>query len=1694
MTLKFSFHYFLAPLLALFLFMVVIPCQAQVYGNEWIEEEQEYFKIPVGKSGIYAIPFGQLSAAGVPSSFLSTPENLQLLHRGKEQAIHIQNDSLFFYGQQNDGTLDSLLYKPSHRQPHKYYNLYSDTTAYFLTWSPSVPGKRMVKSNVASGQTPDAYHFAETLILYTYEYERGYRYSSETYLTHWDQGEGWFSGPINGGLQFTPSVPFSNVYSAGPQAELEIMLVGKNGAPGLFNHKMEILIGNPASPDLTFTVPAFAFHDVKVFKEKIPLSSLSGSSMLVTMRNTGTGAQPSKVAVAYIKLTYPQTCVMEGMDKYFNTQPSLSSSAIEITNSSSGSIIFDITDKDNVKIVNSTFLSGTLSASLAPSVSGHKLYITSKQAYLSAHTISKVDFLKFSNGATADYLIISHRKIMTGAREYAAYRASGQGGAYDTLVVDVEKLYDMYAYGERTPTAIRRFIEHMFRIGDPSYLFIIGKGLTVSYNNTYRSNPGLFIDHPDPETRREDLVPCYGVPCTDLLYSTGIKASVGINGKDYIPALSTGRLAAKSNDEVRAYLSKVKENESTPNALWRKNFLHLSGGNSQYERTDFYNYMAYLKTIAEDTVYGGKVVRIFSKKGNDAVDNELISSVSREINKGVSYVTFLGHSAAHVTDLDIGFVSQEIYGYENKGKYPLLFINGCASALIFDRWSFAEDWILTPDKGAILTLGHTDAGYVSELKSYSTHFYKNAFQIRSNVGKPVGDVQIAAMKDFYLQYTNNNDQLFSIGIVPASTLHQMVIQGDPAVKIYRPSQTDYAIDDSKLSVRSIDQQKAVTALSDSFAIAIVVSNLGVDFGDSLKILVRRTVNGAVTDYGPVSYKDIKYQDTLLFVIRSKDATTYGENIFEVILDPANSIQEMDEFNNKATLRYFMPMSGVTALFPKEYSIVNSSPVTFISQSTNLLAADTDYFIELDTSYLFSSSALVRKSAIIHSGSLIKWENIPLPVLQDSLVYYWRVRYNDIPAGQDTLWGESSFIYIHQSPEGWSQSEFPQFSKDPVSKVIRDMNTDTWSFAPYKLELTLKTVGYWFPPSPLFPQPFLHTTVLLNGLTYEYRGVCKDYVQSLFALAFDKGTVLPYSPYGASEGGITCDNFTRDAMNFFNGLHDSVSAPTNGGLQNQSNLMEYIDRVKEGDYVVFGSYGTAYFENWRTELKEKFKSEFGAKYVDSLKRYSAYLLIARKGNDTPIFESFGDSISEIFVMDTLYGSHNRGTITSTLIGPAVDWGTFYRSIEKAEPSDSFNIKIIGVNLEGQAVDTFNIPQHDQLDLSTISGLEQYPYIRLYADLVDTAGLTPAQLKKWQVIFSGVPEGIMNPSLVGLNQYNPVVKPEGDSISVCYAFENISNYDFEDTLQVKYTITNSQKGAIVKTADLIKLKQDSVITFCHKFSTIGLEGNNILQAYVNPKILREEYYNNNIIEMSFQVETDKTHPILDVVFDGVHIMDGDIVSPSPVITVTLNDENKFLIRNSPENIDLFLQRPGQVVPQKIDLNSSDIIDARQVGTNGKNVYQIEYHPQNLPDGIYVLVVRGSDLSENPSGIQDYRISFEVINESAITHFYPYPNPFSTSTRFVFTLTGREVPEDMKIQIMTVSGKVVREITKAELGPIRIGNNKSEYAWDGRDEFGDKLANGVYLYRVVLKKGGTEFKHRESAGDKAFHKNFGKLYILR
>ena len=95
--------------LAVIFFLVVHTVASAQVGNEWINFSAPYYKIPVGKDGIYRLTRAQLLTAGIPS--FVDPKTIKLYHRGVEQSIHIEGegdsqlnagDFVEFYGRKND--------------------------------------------------------------------------------------------------------------------------------------------------------------------------------------------------------------------------------------------------------------------------------------------------------------------------------------------------------------------------------------------------------------------------------------------------------------------------------------------------------------------------------------------------------------------------------------------------------------------------------------------------------------------------------------------------------------------------------------------------------------------------------------------------------------------------------------------------------------------------------------------------------------------------------------------------------------------------------------------------------------------------------------------------------------------------------------------------------------------------------------------------------------------------------------------------------------------------------------------------------------------------------------------------------------------------------------------------------------------------------------------------------------------------------------------------------------------------------------------------------------------------------------------------------------------------------------------------------------------------------------------------------
>ena len=102
-------------------------------------------------------------------------------------------------------------------------------------------------------------------------------------------------------------------------------------------------------------------------------------------------------------------------------------------------------------------------------------------------------------------------------------------------------------------------------------------------------------------------------------------------------------------------------------------------------------------------------------------------------------------------------------------------------------------------------------------------------------------------------------------------------------------------------------------------------------------------------------------------------------------------------------------------------------------------------------------------------------------------------------------------------------------------------------------------------------------------------------------------------------------------------------------------------------------------------------------------------------------------------------------------------------------------------------------------------------------------------------------------------------------------------------------------------------------------------------------------------------------------------------------------------------------------------------------------------------------------------------------ALKHVLNYPNPFTTYTEFQFEHNRANQPMDIQIQVFTVSGKLVKTINTTK---VPNGNRVTGIAWNGLDDYGDKIGKGVYVYRVKVR----------TQADNVLAEKYEKLVILR
>lgn len=1679
--------------------------------NSWIDYSKTYYKFRLAKDTLCRIYQPVLSSLGLGSV---NADHFQLWRNGKQVRLYTSvsnaslgpSDYIEFWGEMNDGLPDNPLFANSDYQLNDKYSLETDTVAYFLTVNTAGGNLRYQETTNGSpgSLVAEPYFMRKADVYYRSTINRGFAniVGEYIYSSSYDMGEGFTTFDFAPFVDKVQTITGLNVYASGPANGVTMRAAIFGNAAN--NRNVKLKLGNT----VVYDAPLNGFNYQRVEVNNLSLSLLTSSNNINLIVRDSSPVSTDRLALASVGITYPARFSFNNQKVFrFDLPASATGNHLLIESFSYGStppILYDISEGRRM-LGDVTSVPGKIRFVLPASSLPERSFILMNQETGSVNNVQAFAFRNFRDlslpANRGDYLIISNQRLFDDGsgnnyvEQYRQYRSSQSGGSFNAKVYEIDELTDQFAFGiTNHPAAVRDFVRFAASsfIPAPQHLFIIGRGVNYRDVRTNLSNRLM---------GSLNMVPTFGWPPSDILLASAPGTS--------LPLISVGRLAAISGDEVSAYLQKVRDYElaqqtSSPlisEKAWMKNFIHVVGGKDSVESEAFRQYMLNYERYAEDTLLGANV-NTFTKTSASVVQQASGERIEELFREGLGFIGYFGHSSANTFEFNLG--NPEFY--DNQGKYPFFNVSGCNAGnfYVFDTLRFtgnqtiSEKYVLADQKGSIGFLADTHFGIPPFLNFFNSYLYQlfSGSMYNQPIGKIIRRVDelmggASTALDFYTRIH----------------LEQINLHGDPVIHLNTAARPDYVIEDPLVKV----SPGIITVADNSFSLKVRIMNIGKAVNDSVFLTVKRKLPSdslRVLFAGKIA--PLHFDDSLEFQVPINPLTDKGLNQILVDIDPLDAIDELFESNNSLVKDFYVFEDELRPCFPYNYAIVNSSNITFSASTANPLSGNRQFVMELDTTELFNS-AFKKSFTQNGSGGLVEFRPGNLS-LTDSTVYYWRVAM--IPTGSSNfIWNSSSFVYLPAGGAGFNQSHYYQHLHGTYDRIKLD-NDRIFRFRVDPRTLTIRTGLY-----PYYNYDRINVNLDFNEV--EIYGCGYSRIQFY---VFDSSTLAPWKNRNVnSTNGLYGSNFvcprssasTDSSRAFF---EYDYSDPVR-----RKNAMDFIDSIPAGKYVAISNLGrqflnTSFINSWKNDtlalgsgksLYHKLRS-IGFSKIDSFYRNIPFLYFFKKGNSSyaPIqVVGIGDS-SYIDQSIQLNSINTTGTVTSPVFGPALRWNTlhwrgFTRDARAA--ADSTAVDVIGIRNDGTEVLLRTVNPARDTTLSFVDA-GTYPRLKIRLNSSDSRYSTPHQLRYFRINADYLPEGAVAPNL----QFSIADSvQQGQPLDITLAFKNISGVPFDTNMRFRFIVTdrnNVPREFIVPRGKV--LAAGDTLVFHYALPTGDLPGLNSLFIEFNPEEDQPEMFHfNNLVLKEFTVVPDDYNPLIDVTFDGVHIMNRDIVSAEPKILVRLKDESRFLALTDTSLIKLQLRFPDEVTPRDYIPDGDTLRFIPADLSSNENAATLEFNPSFVRDGEYELIVSGKDMTGNEAGDMSYRVTFNVINKPMISHLLNYPNPFTTSTAFVFTVTGREAPQNIRIQIMTITGKVVREITSAELGPVHIGNNITEFKWDGTDMYGQKLANGVYLYRVLTNLNGKKlelFNGINGNGevindgvnglDKYFNKGYGKMYLLR
>jgi hypothetical protein len=202
-------------------------------------------------------------------------------------------------------------------------------------------------------------------------------------------------------------------------------------------------------------------------------------------------------------------------------------------------------------------------------------------------------------------------------------------------------------------------------------------------------------------------------------------------------------------------------------------------------------------------------------------------------------------------------------------------------------------------------------------------------------------------------------------------------------------------------------------------------------------------------------------------------------------------------------------------------------------------------------------------------------------------------------------------------------------------------------------------------------------------------------------------------------------------------------------------------------------------------------------------------------------------------------------------------------------------------------------------------------------------------------------------------------------------------------------------------------------------------------------------------------DQTGPEIRAYLNDEMFVNGGTVNEVPVLIVKITDSSGINTTGLGIGHDLVatLDHDNRQYFLLNDFYQSDLDDY----TRGVVRFQLPA----LTPGLHSLTIKAWDVMNNSGEVT---IEFVVAKdeELVISHVLNYPNPFTSATQFWFEHNRPGQQLHARLQVMTITGRVVKTFSQ---NIVTAGNRYVGFDWDGKDEFGDRLGRGIYLYRLRI-----------------------------